>query len=259
MRRIFVLCYIMICIQQVYAVEFIKFEKGTFEKAQLDANQGDKFILLDFYASWCTPCKWMEETTFQDREVINIVNSKYIPIKVNIDEFDGFDIKSKYDVRFLPTILVFNKNGKMVERIEETLSPSKMKNLLNQLSHKDLATVTHRVNTSPRESVKPIESKVVESSSILDVNHYKSSPGETTNRSKSLYRVQLGVYTSIEGALKKSDEIKQTFLDDVTIVQDENNDNLLFRVCLGQFKNLDEARSFKTMLLKEFKIKGLVY
>lgn len=264
MRRVCILFSIMIYMQQMYAIEFIKFEKGAFEKAQLAASQDDKLILLDFYASWCLPCKWMEETTFQDQEVKNIVASKYIPIKVNIDDFDGFDIKSKYDVQFLPTILVFNKNGKMVQRIEETLSTSKMRNMLNQVSRNDLATVTHKVNTSPREAVKPNDLNKKNSHKEIEPATstspaYTPSIGETTSRTRSLYRVQLGVYASIESAIKKSDTIKETFLDEVTIIQDEFDTGIVFRVCIGQFQNLDEARSFKTMLAKEFNIQAVVH
>jgi thiol-disulfide isomerase/thioredoxin len=245
--------------QHVYALDFIKFDKDTFEKAQLEASKEDKYILLDFYASWCMPCKWMDETTFKDKEVINIVSSKYIALKVNIDDLDGFDIKAKYDVRFLPTILVFNKNGKMVERVEETLSPSKMRNLLNQVSRPDLAVVTHKVNTSPREALKTVETTNSTNQENTEIVAYVPTKGETTNREKNLYRVQIGVFGSIESAIKKSDEVKQTFLDEVTIIQDELNSGLVFRVCLGQFHNIDEARSFKSMLTKEFNIKAIVY
>jgi thioredoxin 1 len=259
MRRVSILFSIMIYMQQAYALDFIKFDKDTFEKAQQEASKEDKFILLDFYASWCMPCKWMEETTFKDKEVINIVASKYIAFKVNIDDFDGFEIKAKYDVRFLPTILVFNKNGKMVERVEETLSPSKMRNLLNQVSRPDLAVVTHKVNTSPREALKTTETTKKDTDDHSEIVAYVPAVGETTNRAKSVYRVQIGVFASIESAIKKSDEVKKTFLDEVTIIQDELNSGLIFRVCLGQFQNIDEARSFKGMLTKEFNIKSIVY
>jgi thiol-disulfide isomerase/thioredoxin len=260
MRRIFVLACCMIIFNTGYAIDFIKFEKGAIEKAQKEAVHEDKLIFLDFYASWCTPCKWMEETTFNDTEVKKLIGEKYIAIKVNIDEFDGFDVKNKYDVQFLPTILVFDKNGKVIERVEETLSPSKMKLMLNRLASGNIAPVTHKVNTSPKEALKKKNSNSDQSTfRHSDYTAYNASPGETTSRDKSVYRVQVGVYSDIEGAFKRSNEIKETFLDEVSILQDEKQDKVIYRVCLGQFKSIDEARSFKLMLQNQFNINSLVF
>ena len=46
--------------------EGIEFFQGSFTSAKLKASEEGKLFFLDFTASWCTPCKWMEETTFTD-------------------------------------------------------------------------------------------------------------------------------------------------------------------------------------------------
>ncbi len=240
---------LMCLVQTCYANEFIKYEKGGFEKAQAQARKEGKKIFLDFYASWCSPCKFMDETTFRDKDVKQLLNKSFVALKVNIDDFDGFDLKTKYDIRFLPSILIFDENGIIIERVEETMSPSKLKLMLNRVVNNGHITPVHQANISPRELVM----KATE-------NNYVAAPNETTDRNKLMYRVQIAVFSTFDNAHSKAEKIKETFLDPVTIVQDNGNNNKVkYRVLLGEFTSLDEARSFKEMLKKEFTIEGLVY
>ena len=96
------------------------------------AAQEGKLYFIDFVASWCMPCRWMDETTFSDQQVSDYINANYIPIKVDIDDFDGFALKQQYNIKLLPTILVFDSQGKLLSRYEESLAPSKMLQILKQ-------------------------------------------------------------------------------------------------------------------------------
>ena len=106
------------------------FVEGTLEQVEAMAAREGKLYFVDFYANWCLPCKWMDETTFSDPEVANFLRANYIPTKVNIDDFDGFKYKEQYNVRMLPTFIIFNSSGNIVGRFEESMPPSKMLNLL---------------------------------------------------------------------------------------------------------------------------------
>ena len=75
-----------------------------------DVIKGNKPVLVDFYATWCGPCK----------ELSPIVNSlkdelkgKMKVIKVDVDKKKA--VSNKYKVRSLPTLAIF-KNGKIVWR-----------------------------------------------------------------------------------------------------------------------------------------------
>ncbi len=47
-----------------------------------------KKVIVDFYANWCSICHEMENTTFSDRRVIEIINKEYYAVKMNIESRD---------------------------------------------------------------------------------------------------------------------------------------------------------------------------
>ena len=49
------------------------------------AKREKKFILLDLEAVWCHWCHVMDETTYKTPEVIALIQSKYIPVRVDQD------------------------------------------------------------------------------------------------------------------------------------------------------------------------------
>jgi len=111
----------------------INFIENNLESAKLIAKKEGKLIMVDFWADWCSPCKWMDEETFSKPEVASYLNKNYISVRVDIDNFDGLEYKNKYDIRFLPTILVIDANGKVVKKYEESMAPSKLLRVLKDL------------------------------------------------------------------------------------------------------------------------------
>jgi len=68
-------------------------------------------ILVDFWASWCVPCKMMIPVL---NEVAEEAKGKYTIAKVNVDEQKA--TASKFGIRSIPTMILF-QNGREVKRI----------------------------------------------------------------------------------------------------------------------------------------------
>ena len=67
-------------------------------------------VLVDFYATWCGPCKMQAPILHEFKEEIG---DKAIVIKVDVDE--NAELAAKYNVQSIPTIAVF-KNGELKEK-----------------------------------------------------------------------------------------------------------------------------------------------
>jgi thioredoxin 1 len=70
--------------------------------------QNNDKVLVDFYAEWCGPCMSMLPT------INKIAETNVNVIKINVDSIS--DIPSKYAIRSLPTLIIFNK-GEIKEKL----------------------------------------------------------------------------------------------------------------------------------------------
>jgi thioredoxin len=75
----------------------------------------EKPLLVDFYATWCGPCRMLEPIL---KQVEALLNSKIQVVKIDTDQHP--DLASQYDVHALPTLVLF-KNGNPVDRMEGVL------------------------------------------------------------------------------------------------------------------------------------------
>lgn len=81
-------------------------------------------VLVDFWASWCGPCKMMSPIV---EEIANEVEGKAKVCKVNIDEEQG--LAMQYSIMSIPTFLIF-KDGKVVNTVVGVQDKQKLINLL---------------------------------------------------------------------------------------------------------------------------------
>ena len=93
------------------------------------AQREKKPVFVDFYASWCAPCKVMEEEIFTQRPTFEYMNSKFLNFRTNFDTQAGQTIASLYEVKTLPTVLFLDPQGVVLERHTGMANPSVLKTL----------------------------------------------------------------------------------------------------------------------------------
>jgi thioredoxin 2 len=87
-------------------------------------NSGTPLVVVDFYASWCGPCK-MFAPVFDN--FANTHTGEARAVKIDVDKNPG--VVSRYQIQSMPTLLIF-KNGKEVKRISGALSASQLESLI---------------------------------------------------------------------------------------------------------------------------------
>jgi len=71
-------------------------------------------VIIDFSATWCAPCRELDEVTFHDREVVKQAGQDFIMIKVDLTRKGNPDsdrLVQKYAVKGVPTIVFLDKRG----------------------------------------------------------------------------------------------------------------------------------------------------
>lgn len=111
----------------IWAQDGIEFFHGSFAEAQNVAEENEKLIFMDGYATWCGPCKWMARKSFTDPEVGAVFNKAFVNLKMDMEKGEGPRLARIYRVRAYPTIFILNTDGEVLEKMEGALPPDALK------------------------------------------------------------------------------------------------------------------------------------
>jgi len=87
-----------------------------YDKALKIASKMDKSIFIDFYTTWCAPCKELDKLVFQNDSIQKILKKNIILLKYNAENDTVFHLSKKHHVSSYPTGLILNKNGYVINR-----------------------------------------------------------------------------------------------------------------------------------------------
>jgi thiol-disulfide isomerase/thioredoxin len=194
--------------------------KTNYDEALKMAKQTGKPIMLDFWATWCGPCKTMDASVWPNQEVVTL-SQKFVCVKVDIDvnpNLAGF-----YRANSIPTMVFVDPWGNELNRHTGLLRP------------KDLANMME---------VMPADfSEIAEASTILE---------KDSNNTQALSNIA-GFYGKI-GAFDMSNRYYERALKtDAAKKEGELREGLLLGIGLNQLKmkKYSDARKTFERCLKE--------
>jgi uncharacterized protein YyaL (SSP411 family) len=108
-------------------IEWQPWSDSVFERAARE----NRFVLLDLEAVWCHWCHVMDEVTYSDPKVVELIKSRYIPVRVDQDSRP--DISRRYENYGWPATVVFNAEGGEIVKRRGYLAPPVMISMLEEI------------------------------------------------------------------------------------------------------------------------------
>lgn len=89
---------------------------GSLSEVLEQAAAENKLVFVDFYTTWCLPCRMMDEDVFPDRRLGDFMNENFISYKIDAEKGNGVNLATIYNISGYPTLLFLDQNGNVVER-----------------------------------------------------------------------------------------------------------------------------------------------
>jgi len=79
------------------------------------ARAQNKPVIMDFYATWCTPCRELDDVTFHNASVVQQADKDFIMIKVDLTKGGNpvyERLLQQYGIKGVPTVVFLDRDGK---------------------------------------------------------------------------------------------------------------------------------------------------
>ncbi|MBX3396410.1 MAG: thioredoxin family protein [Phycisphaerae bacterium] len=93
----------------------------TFDEALAKAGKENKVVMIDFFTTWCGPCKMLDRSTWPNPDVRKLLSEKAIPIKVDAEK--NRPLSQKYAISSYPQLVFIRPDGTEIDRIVGFVGP----------------------------------------------------------------------------------------------------------------------------------------
>lgn len=85
--------------------------------ARRTAAQERKLLIIDFYTTWCAPCKVLDKTIFRNDSVAARIGQDFVVLRYDAERDTPHHLSLKHHIASYPTTIVMNADGKLIRKM----------------------------------------------------------------------------------------------------------------------------------------------
>jgi thiol-disulfide isomerase/thioredoxin len=88
-----------------------------YEMAKQKALQQKKLLIVDFYTTWCVPCKMLDNAIFKNDSIAHEIDKNFVVLRYDAEKDAIHNLSLKHHVCSYPTTLVLTAEGKVIHKM----------------------------------------------------------------------------------------------------------------------------------------------
>lgn len=91
-----------------------------YELAKRTAAQQQKLLIIDFYTTWCIPCKVLDKTIFKNDSMAGEISKNFVVLQYDAEQDTIHNLSLKHHICSYPTTVVLNAEGRVIGKMYGT-------------------------------------------------------------------------------------------------------------------------------------------
>jgi protein disulfide-isomerase len=123
------------------------------EAAKAAARQSNRLVLVHVWGDGCAPCKALESGVFNQPGVAGAIESQFVPVKLNANEFPA--TAQGFGITRIPTDVILTPDGQVVGKMISPATPSAYVGELTQVANQYRSQSGQALQTAGTSAPKP--------------------------------------------------------------------------------------------------------
>jgi len=238
MRQFLVLSFLLssYCVAGQVKSTVISSDKTVANAMKMSSSEG-KLLFLFFYADWVQLCQWMKTSTFTDPDLARFLNENALFLELNVETSIGNAEKQVFNVKALPTMILFDASGNQLVRIDEAMNAPKLLSKLKTWNLKENKQVQtgNLGNKSANQSLQHLTKAALP----------PSQPYSSENSEANYFGIAIKYFHQHDQALQYMQQFQGRVEKRVSVVSRELSTGLnQYQIIISKFSSMEEARAY---------------